>query len=415
MSSGKGGGGESGQVPKELGPAFQKYGNAVGGTFPDFYSRNAFLSRGAQRRINAGLGPNLEYVNQGNTGIDDKLLRTTFGTGGFAGFTEDDLEAFASTRGLSPSDPALSQAAGLFGNNAGSQYLQNIDLGSQQNGALSPLRSFDSFAQQGLNFQGLQDVASGKYLDVANNPHLSDALANAQRQTTENYSQNVAPALASQFGGGFGLTGSASINAQRRAAEDLNRSLSEQATSTYANQYNLERGHQEGARSLLNQLQLQRAQGIDSNRLSRAQGIADTHLGFSNANIGLGSSLGNLQNQSAQGIANIGAQRRAQELQRISALNQAGQQQRQAALDLFNVRERAINAPFDQKVDDLGRIGGLLGAGAPFAGAQVGGQQQGSRLGNAIGGAASGAAAGSVFGVPGAIIGGGLGGIAAYV
>lgn len=358
------------------------------------------------------------------------------------GFTGAQQKALSLTQGLSGSDPALGQAAGLFRNNPGVGLLKGIDIGQQRRQAINPLqqfspdalrgvtfgalKGFDSGALKGLDFNQLKQTAGGEFLDVANQPFLAQALEDAQRRTTERFTQDVQPALAAQFGGGFGLTGSASIRAQTRAAEDLSRALSEQATSTFADQYTRERGLQEQARGLFSQLQLNRAGQIDQNALSRAQNLGQLQLGragqvdelglsrasqlgqlglgFTQADISRGANVGQLQNQAAAGLAGVGGQRRAQQAQRIGLLGSIGEQQRA-------LQERQLN-PIDDTISRLQGIGGIIGLGSPFNTTQASaGGGGGGGLTGALGGALSGGALGSQFGPLGIGIGAIGGGI----
>lgn len=438
-----GGSSTSNKPPKQLRGAFDQLGQSTEDLTGLINRRPSYLSLKADSRVQ---GLNNMLAKYGSGGLDRGLLETTFATGGFTPFTADDQRAFSLARGLSGSDPALQEALGLYRSNSGIGALEGIDIGRNRTNATQALRDYNSDALQGLNFRALENyaptalrnldfdqleaTARGDFLDVANNPFLSDALANAQRQTTEAFQRDVQPALAAQFGGGFGLTGSSSINAQRRAAEDLSRSLSEQATSTYAGQYNIERALQEQAAAQLGQLGLgratnldslrldragqlgqlglSRAQGIDANLLNRATALGDLGLGFTNAAIDRGSSLANAELAQAQGIAGVGEARRAQELQRIGLLNSIGAQQRQSAADFFGATQNRYDAQVNDQLARLQGISSIIN-GTPFGTQTQGGG--GSRASGIVGGAATGAAAGAAFGPYGALIGGVGGGL----
>jgi len=370
--------------------------------------------------------------------LTGRALSTPYRT---VGFTPAQNQALSIARNTGV-DPALNQAARLFGNNQGIQGLRGINIGAERSGALTPLRNFNSDelrrldfdalkgfrpnALQGLTFDQLEATARGDNLDVANNPFLQEALANAQRITTERFTRDVQPALAAQFGGGFGLTGSSSINAQRRAAEDLSRTLGEQATSTFADQFNRERQLQEAASSQLGQLGLSRAQGIDqlgfnraselgqlglqrgsqidANQLARGQSLGQLGLGFTQAGIQRGANLGQLQNQQAQGISSIGQARQAQKLRQAGILGSLGEQQRA-------IRERSLNAPLDEQIRRLQGIGGIIGLsqGQQTTAGGGGGSQAGGVLGGALSGAGLGAAVGSAVPGVGTLFGAGIG------
>lgn len=396
---------QSNRPPPQFDFAFGQLGQGAANLLSDINNKKSFLQLTPRQRRQQGLGS----IGNADTGIERGVLESTFNTGGFTPFTSDDKRAFSLARGLSGSDRAIGQAGNIFSNNQGASGLNAIDIGRRQEGAQTALSNFDSQALRGLDFQGLEATARGDFLDVANNPFLGRALDDAQRRTTDRFTQDVQPALASQFGGGFGLTGSGSINAQRRAAEDLSRSLSEQATSTFANQFNRERGFQESARSQLGQLGLSRAQGIDANQLSRANSLGQLGLGFTQADIQRGTNLGNIQNQQGQGLLQTGQARRGQETQRIGLLNSIGQQQRQAAQDLFNRQQAVFNAPIDEQTRRLNNAAGILGVSNGLGSTTTiqGGGGGGGGAGGALGGALTGGALGSAFGP----LGGGIGAI----
>lgn len=375
-----------------------------------------------------------DSLGQGTQQIVDDILSS--GGRVIPGFTGAQNKALNLANNLGV-DPALGQAAGMFRNNPGVGALQGINVNQAQQQALAglegfdstqlrgvgfdALKNFDSSALKGLDFNQLKQTAGGDFLDVGNNPYLQEALQNAQRLTTEQFTQNVQPALAAQFGGGFGLTGSASINAQRGAAEDLSRALSEQATSTLANQYNLERGFQEDARSLLanlqfgragqidqnalsranslGQLQLEKAAGIDQNALNQQSQLGQLGLGFTQADIQRGTNMGNLQNQAAAGLMGVGNARNEQRLQQVNTLFNLGEQQR-------SLRERQANTAIDDTLARLGQAGSIIGLNSGQQTSQSGGG--GSAAGGVLGGALSGGALGFGIGGP---IGGTLGAI----
>lgn len=376
---------------KEFEGAFSALGAQAEDLIGDVRNRNSFVGSSGKLR-NRHLD-SITARNGGFSGLDQRLLEQTFDTGGYTGFTADDLDAFNRTRQLDGANPLLGQAANRFKKNTGIDALGALDVNGQRDASLRAL--------QGLDFDQLQQTARGDFLDVSNNPFLSDALDNAQRRTTDAFKRDVQPALAAQFGGGFGLSGSSSINAQRRAAEDLSRALSEQATGTYADQYNRERGFMEQARSQLGQLGLE-----------RAGQLGQLGLGFTNAGIDRGTALASGQLQQAQGIADVGVQQRQQELEHINLLGQQGAQQRQSARDLFDTRANAYDARIDDQIGRLQGIAGIVGAGGGGGGGSVTGPGQGgSRASGILGGALAGGSAGFALGGPfGGVLGAGIGG-----
>ncbi len=419
---GSGGGGGGAERPEEFQDAFAELGNRSEEVIEDTRTKQSFAERGDLGRLGGRLA--------GPSG------RRTFANYGVAGFNRDNLRAQALTRGLRGNDPLVDQAGRAFANNQGINSLQRLNIGQQKGNSLASLSKFSPSALRGLDFQGLnrvgglagiqslQDVSAGKNLAVDQNPFLKDALAAAQRQTTENFTQNVQPALASQFGGGFGLTGSASINAQRRAATDLNRDLGEQATQVYADQFARERQAQDAASQFLGGLDLNRAQGlaglrldragqIDQSRLSRAGQLGQLGLGFSGQQIQRGQALGQLGLEQAKGLGATGDLRRKQRFGQINALNQIGNQRRDFEEKLFQAQERRHNQPLDERIGRLQNIGSILGTNPVGAGGGAGAGP--SKAAGALGGAATGASLGFTVGGPyGAAIGGIGGGALGY-
>jgi hypothetical protein len=478
MSGGGGGGNETTttqQVPPELQGAFRNLGSQANRLIKRTETKPTFLGAGSEYRLQRGqdqLG-----LTGGIPGFDQNAFNTTLSTGGFVPFNADDLRAQNQGRSLAGGvDPALGQAGNIFQNNAGVGALQGINIGNERNRALAPLQAFESQALKGFTprelqqfspselqalafrdlqassnpaFGRLQETSRGEFLDFEQNPYLRDAINAAQQPVIERFTQDIQPALVGQFGGGFGLGGSASINAQRRAALDLNRALSEQSTQAYAQQYDAERARQEQATqflgqldlsraSQLGQLQLGRAQGIDSaqlaraqalgqlgfnrasqldaNQLARATSLGDLGLGFTNAGISRGSALGSLENQRAQGLLGVGQERRSQELGNINLLSSIGQQQRAQQANLFDTIAGARDAQIDDPIRRLGQISQIIGAnpgGTTTQNTSAAGRNQ---LTGALGGAATGGALGfGVGGVPGSLIGAGLGGLGGFL
>ncbi len=398
---GAGGGGGGAERPDEFQDAFAELGNRSEEVIEDTRTQQSFANK-------PGLG-NLGGRLAGASG------RRTFNNFGVAGFNKDNNAAFAATRALSPNDALVDQAGRAFGNNQGINSLQRLNIGQQKANSLGALNRFSPAALRGLDFKGLnsvgglagiqslQDISAGKNLAVDQNPFLKDALAAAQRQTTENFTTNVQPALAAQFGGGFGLSGSSSKNAQRLAAQNLNRDLGEQATQVFADQFSRERQAQDAASQFLGGLDLNRAQGlaglrldragqIDQSRLSRAGQLGQLGLGFSGQQIQRGQTLGQLGLEQAKGLGATGQLRRQQQLGQINARNQIGNQRRDFEERLFQAQQQRHNQPLDERIARLQNIGSIIGTNPVGAG---GGPGKPSKAAGAAGGAAAGAALGS--------------------
>lgn len=469
---------------------------------------------------------------------------TTLQTGGFTPFNPDDIQAQSLARQIARApDPSLGQAQRLFQNNAGVSALRGINIGQLQQNATAALRGFSPSALQNANFGALQNfqptalqnanfgalrgqnfgalrgfnsaalrgfrpsqLAALRFGGLGNirsnaafqqlqktsqggflrgNPFLTQALAAAQQPVTQNFTTRIQPALAAQFGGGFGVGGSAAINAQRLAAQDLNRQFANQAAQVAFQNFNAERARQEAATQFLGQLDqsralglgqlqlgqasqlanigLQRAQGLDSNALARAQSLgqlglqratslgqlqlgraqslgqlglqrasnlgqlqlgraqslgelglsrakalAQSGLDFTNSRVTRGKAIGNLQNTQAQGLLDVGTQRRAQQVQAQQLLSQIGAQRRAQQAQLFNALNQTANAPVSTRLARLQGVSSILGSPSGVSPSQIAPGR--NRLSGALGGGVAGAGAGfALGGVPGAIIGGGLG------
>lgn len=477
MSGGGSGGGETTtrtEVPRELQSAFSSLGSQASKQIKRIDYRPSFAAGGFENRQR--IGNRFVDISGGIPGLDRNSFNTTLATGGFVPFTPDDLRAQSAGRRLAGGvDPALGQAGNIFRNNAGVGALRGINVGNERSRALGALQSFESSALKNftpreleafspqelraLAFEDLQassnpayrqlsNTSRGEFLDFDQNPYLRDAINAAQQPVIERFTQDIQPALVGQFGGGFGLGGSASINAQRRAALDLNRALSEQSTQAYAQQYDAERQRQEAATqflgqldlsraSQLGQLQLGRAQGIDSaslaraqslgqlgfnqasqidaNRLARATSLGDLGLGFTNAAISRGSALGSLENQRAQGLLGVGQERRSQQLGNINLLSSIGQQQRAQQANLFDTIQSTQDAKINDPINRLAALSQIIGTNPGGTTTQSGSAAGRNQLTGALGGAAVGGALGAPFGPVGIGVGALAGGTFGYL
>ena len=494
------------EPPGEFSDAFGELGRQTNTYLQKARRRGTFASLSPEERLNRGSTPTTRAIPE----FGDSF-RTTLSTGGFTPFNADDLRAQQQGRQLAGGvSPELGQAGNIFRNNAGVSALQGINVGQQQRSALSDLRGVNfgdlrgiDVGQQGQNalgplrnvgfgniqnytpeqlaalrfedlqsssnnpaFDYLQATARGDYLSPDSNPFLADAIRAAQDPVLEAFSQDILPGITGQFGGGFGLGGSAAINATRRAGEDVSDALSRDATQAYASAYQQERGLQEGATQFLGDLDLRRALGLGELDLSRAGqidqlglekefGLSDRQLqrglglgelglgftqadisraselgnldlqrgtnigqlglGFTQADIQRGSALGGLENQRAQGLLGVGAERRGQELQNVQLLSDIGRQQREQQLALYGALEQGYNAPVDDQLQRLGLASGILGSNTGGTTIQSGGAGT-NRLTSGLGGALTGAAIGGQVGGPyGALAGGVIGGTAGVI
>lgn len=465
MPGGGGGGNQdtttTQQVPPELQGAFRSLGNQANILTKRIGTQPTFAGGGFENRQR--IGNRFLDISGGIPGLDPNSFNTTLATGGFVPFNADDLRAQSQGRSLAGGvDPALGQAGDIFRNNAGVSALQGINIGQERNQALAPLQAFESQALKGFTprelqnfspqelqalafrdlqassnpaYAQLQDTSRGEFLDFDQNPYLRDAITAAQQPVIERFTQDIQPSLVGQFGGGFGLGGSASINAQRRAALDLNRALSEQSTQAYAQQYDAERARQESATQFLGQLDLSRAsqlgqlqlgraqgidqlgfnrasqlgqlglsraQGIDANQLARATSLGDLGLGFTNAGISRGSALGSLENQRAQGLLGLGQERRSQELGNINLLSSIGQQQRAQQANLFDTIQSTQDAKINDPIRRLGQISQIIGTNPGGTTTQSTSAAGRNQLTGALGGGLTGAALGAALGGPAA-------------
>lgn len=382
-------------------------------------------------------------------GMSGGDLNALIRSGGFVGTTADEARAHDMARSIAGSgvDPRIAEASGLFRNNAGVDALKGINVGQDRTNSLSALNNLNipgaqqqaQSALQGLSFdelQGLQgtagyqqQLAAAQGKNLQGNPFLDQVLEANRRQQTRDYQTQIAPGLAAQFGGGFGLAGSASMNAQRRAAEEVSRGIGEQETGARFQDYNqqIQRQHEAGQflgnldlqrGSQLGQLGLGRAQslgqlglGFSQQNLDRAGQLGQLGLGFTNAGIDRGSQLGNLQNQQGQGLLAAGEAGRRQELANVNLLSQIGAFERGQQQDLYGRLNTMQNAGIDDRLSRFGQLSGILGAGSGFGQTTQGGGA--SRGANALGGAATGASLGGFAGpwgaAAGALVGGGIG------
>lgn len=116
------------------------------------------------------------------------------------------------------------------------------------------------YAQSGINSLGssfapaigyLTDAASGKYLDVANDPYWQRALEASFRPATEQFRDVLAPGIDSTFAGSGRTAGGAHFDTMMRGVNDLTRNQSDAAAKAAADRYSTERGLQAGAATAL--------------------------------------------------------------------------------------------------------------------------------------------------------------------
>lgn len=321
---------------------------------------NAIIQRGQGTYNDAVMGNNAAAMSNGNDTISQLLAKYAQG-GGAANQ--------AATNVINSNTDATKVLSGLAnGTDASSQYLKS--------------------------------VLGGQYLN-AGNPYLSKAVDAASADATRNFQTAVMPQLASQFS----LAGRYGSGAQSQGISDATNNLAQQLSQTAAGIYNQnyqnERGLQQGASGILS--------GIQS-------GAAGTLGGLQGSAI---NTLSNNMNQNAQNLSSRSVagtqllpQAQAMDYNNLNqALNAAGIYQTQAQNQL-----EGNNALFNQneqmKYNNLQWLAGILQGTAGLGGqtsTQTSGSGAKSALGGALGGAATGAAIGSAFPVIGTGIGAGVG------
>lgn len=203
--------------------------------------------------------------------------------------------------------------------------LRNADFSALQNFSPDELRklTFSDIQGEDPNLAFLRQTGQGQFLTPDANPFLRDAVAAAQNPVLDAFRQQIQPQLAAQFGGGFGVGGSAALNAQRLAAQDVTRSLSDASVQAFAQNFENERARQDAANQFLGQLQLDRSSTLGQLQLGRAQGITD-------ADLSRASTLGQLNLAQAQSLADTRQGFTGLELNRRTGIDQLSAQQAQA-------------------------------------------------------------------------------------
>jgi hypothetical protein len=95
--------------------------------------------------------------------------------------------------------------------------------------------------------QNTMDTMQGKYLDPNSNPYLKDTYDMGARSLSQNYNQNVMPAIKQGAAGAGAFGGSRQGVAEAGASNALAQQLSNLATTTYGQNYTTERGNQVAA------------------------------------------------------------------------------------------------------------------------------------------------------------------------
>lgn len=393
-----------------------------------------FLARDFENFDTASRGQRSQFATEMLGPNVDPNLRNAIQSGGYVPLTGDQNRAISSFRGLQAGDAGFGRAENAFENNRGINQLGGINYGQLQSGAEAGLQNFDPTAQRGVDFNALQQqdpsnqylrqVGAGEFLTPDSNPFLRGSIEAAQRPVLDAYQQRIAPQLAAQFGGGFGVGGSASMNAQRLAAEGVSRNLSDSATQAYASAYARERGLMDNANQFLSgqqvqrgtalgQLQLGRAQGIDQSRLERGQSLAQSGLGFTNARVTGGSALADASNARAAGLSQNAAARGSQRLAAAQGLLAGGTLEQQTLERGADLARQQYDTQENRDLIQLQLASGLVGNNpVPLQGASR------NRLAGAAGGALSGGATGASMsgGNPYAIAAGAvIGGVAGYL
>ncbi len=190
------------------------------------------------------------------------------GGGSSGGGTQQTMQNSNSTNTSGPNPfiaPQLqnlvNSASGWMGNNMNAPgYFPGGTVAAQTPAAQSARDSTWGWATNNLNnLQGqfapatgyLSDAASGKFLDVANDPYWQKALEASFRPQSEQFRDILAPSIDSKFAGSGRTAGGAHFDTTMRGVQDLERSQSDSAAKAAADRYNAERGYQSGAAQAL--------------------------------------------------------------------------------------------------------------------------------------------------------------------
>lgn len=267
--------------------------------------------------------------------------------GGYGNLSGAQQSALNTTQGIVNGSDALSQSL-MAGANGTTGAEGN--LGAMGNGG--------SFIDQELQQQAtggtapeqyLQSTLGQNYLDVSNNPALNNAMNAANYNTNFNYTNDVMPALASQYSaaGRFGS------GAMGTATNQANNTLASQISNTNASMSLADLQQLQGLQSS-NAATLGSQEGTAANSLGTIMNSANTNLGsLENANAGLlnnrqGAALQLLPSMATQGLTNANA-----------GLTAGNQIQAQSQTSLTNAINQYL-AMQNQPVQNLASYSGLL-------------------------------------------------------
>lgn len=297
---------------------------------------------------------------------------TNIGEGGYGTLNSAQTQALQATQGIVLGQDALSQSlmSGATGGTAPEQSLASMGNGSSAadqsllataNGSSAADKSLLSTANgSSASDQYLQGTLGQNFLNVQNNPALNNAMNAANYNTNFNYTNDVMPALNSQYSAagrfGSGAMGAATNQANNTLATQISNTNATMASNAYqqllaqqgANAGTL--GSQEtNAGSALGQIQ-----NTAGSNLGQIQNSANTNLGsLENANAGLlnnrqGAALQLLPGMATQGLTNAAGE-----------LTVGNQQQAQAQSALTNYINQ-YNTQQMQPYNNLAMFAGLL-------------------------------------------------------
>lgn len=305
----------------------------------------------AANDFNNGAGPQA-YTGQTTspfTGQQIQALNTEqqISQGGYGTLSPAQSQALSTTQGIVGGQDALSQSLMSGANGTSSP---EITLGQIAGGGSDAENALNQTATgQSASDQFLQGTLGQDYLNVSNNPALNNAMNAANYNTNFNYTNDVMPALASQYSaaGRFGS------GAMGTATNQANNTLATQISNTNAGM------------SLADLQQLQSLQSANAGTLSNQETAAGTALGqeqtgaatnlgsLENANAGL---LNNRQGAALQLLPGMAQQGLTNAQTELGAGNQIQAQQQTTLQNLIN----QYNTEQMQPVTNLGYYSGLL-------------------------------------------------------
>ncbi len=97
----------------------------------------------------------------------------------------------------------------------------------------------------------LSSAANGDYLDLSNNPYFQGAMSASLKPLTDNFENNVLPAVTAQFGGAGRPGAGLQASAIDQATTNFDRATADAVTQAANQAYSTERGLQSGAAAAL--------------------------------------------------------------------------------------------------------------------------------------------------------------------